>query len=290
MLDQASAAYAASEEWHFLRPYLEALFHFEVPEEEHFIENKVEGYAKLLDAAISDLRRSSAGCEELLGVLTFAEKRIRKLLVDFHRCDVQDAIKDVRIRIESHLSRLRKPIQDWSCRGNRRDTKITEAVNSILGIHKFAFRPEMIDFSSVVETAKTFRLDRRGFRFALNHLLLNSEEAVGSQPGHLWRRGMIQVWAGETREGSEEFLEFRVADNGPGMTAEQVRLIHSGSCRGIGTRTVTEIAKLNRGYLKYDSVPGGGTVARVGFNLDLVPEARRTHCTSLLKGGKFHAA
>lgn len=119
---------------------------------------------------------------------------------------------------------------------------------------------------------------------ALRHLVVNAVQALGSRGGEVRLRAFNQV------ENGQDFLRIEVADDGPGIDAENLDQIFAPffstwGGRGIGLTCVDSITQRHGGRVTVFSPPGGG--ARFQLVLPASREVTSTPLSVPLAGRRF---
>jgi signal transduction histidine kinase len=164
------------------------------------------------------------------------------------------------------------------------------ALDECLGLMDAGFRARGMHVrrAAPCEEAK-LTCDARSLRQMLLNLLSNAEKYVQSG-------GCIDLEWARIPDGG---LEFRIVDNGPGMTAEQAKratepfnttnakVARRGEVKssGLGLALVDRAMRLHGGALEIDTAPGAGLTARLRFPRDRVLAAASARPAELRETG-----
>ena len=286
LLAEVHRATAASDIMHKWRPLRETLLRISEPEEEYLALERIQGSIRWIESYVHDFPKGSSSGDVYgdLGDPMHTCARILKPLLaitrDFEPCYVDDLVQESLLVLDEWLSSLKKKTTELSTITDARRVtmNLKDTVSRVVNIHKLASALGKIDYIEGASIDKMFRVDSRAIESILNHLLLNSRDAINGAFGNSrFTRGLIQVSVTIVRIGQDEYLEFSVQDNGVGMTEDQLQRLAMGgfSTKGVdhgsGMTTIQQIASWSAGYVKIDSAPGRGTRVRVGLDLSLIP-------------------
>ncbi len=146
----------------------------------------------------------------------------------------------------------------------RQETDINQALLDTIELHRYAMRAHQIDLDVALDPELPFTwADRFQLQQVFLNMITNAEYAVASIPA----KGRITVRS----EQKGDSILATIADNGPGMTAEQMGQIFNpfyttkpvGEGTGLGLSIADGIIREHGGQIRVTSAPGEGTAFTV---------------------------
>jgi len=206
---------------------------------------------------------------EIRNPLNTIELVAQRLELEFEPVESPEEYHTLVRNMRSETKRIGRIVQEFLAfarppKANRRPGALQETVTEAVELFRPVAKAKGVRIEAAVNPLKPFAFDRDQVAQAIQNLLRNALEAVGSESG------LIQVSTGR----SDGLAYVEVRDNGPGVPLEErARIFHlyyttRAEGTGVGLSLTHRIADEHGGRVEVSDTPGGGATFRLYLKLE----------------------